>query len=133
MATVRDVVTAALYRLNIPGIGDDPSPEDADRALIGLNRMLHGWTARGLNYTHTDVALSDDFPLADQYIAGTVHLLTAEIAPEFSMRDPDPRQTEHWFRVLQGKLSDKPDASTIDKGLMRMPSRLWRGYGRFNY
>lgn len=46
---VRDVVTAALRKLNITNLGDDPDAEDADLAMTALNRMLKAWQNRGYN------------------------------------------------------------------------------------
>ena len=46
---VREVVTAALRKLNITNVGDDPDAEDAELAMTALNRMLKAWQNRGYN------------------------------------------------------------------------------------
>lgn len=55
--TVRDVVTRALRKAGICGIGDDPSADDAQTAMEELDMMLKSWQNEGYNlWTKTSMS-----------------------------------------------------------------------------
>ena len=45
MATVRDIVTAALQELGVIAAGETPSDSDAQIGLSGLNDLVDQWAA----------------------------------------------------------------------------------------
>lgn len=47
MATVRDLITSSLRKLNIVGAGQNMTAEDATDGLSNLNQMLSAWSADG--------------------------------------------------------------------------------------
>jgi hypothetical protein len=55
--TVRDVVTRALRKAGICGIGDDPTADDAQTAMEELDMMLKSWQNEGYNlWTKTSMS-----------------------------------------------------------------------------
>jgi len=55
--TVRDVVTRALRKAGICGIGDNPSADDAQTAMEELDMMLKSWQNEGYNlWTKTSMS-----------------------------------------------------------------------------
>lgn len=47
MTTARQIVTDALYKINVLGTGQSLSAEDADRGFRTLNQMLSTWSVEG--------------------------------------------------------------------------------------
>lgn len=63
MTTARDIVTQALKRIRVVGIGTGESApaEIANYVLGELNDMMHAWATLGVDVKHTDLAISDTF------------------------------------------------------------------------
>jgi hypothetical protein len=71
---VRDVVTAALNKLNVVAVGEDAEAEYAEHAMRALNRMLKAWQNRGCNIWAT-ASLSVTLTTAGSYIMSPVRPL----------------------------------------------------------
>jgi hypothetical protein len=80
---------------------------------------MHGWKARGVDVSHSDLGATDTFTLADQYKEGTIYLLAARLAPEFQF--PVAFDPTEYFRDLQAAYTTI-DTLTGPKALTRMPS-----------
>ena len=61
--------------------------------------MLFAWKLAGVDTTHAELTLADDFPLPPEYNEGTVYLLASRIAPNYSM--PANFDADDWFRKMQ--------------------------------
>jgi homospermidine synthase len=120
MTTARDIVHAALRKALVIGAGDDAAADDASDALFALNSMMHGWKARSVDVSHTDLALSDAFPLDAQFIEGTVYMLASRLAPDYQV--PQPFDADDWFRTLQAAYHT-PLEIAVENALTRPPSR----------
>jgi len=83
MATARDVITRSLLLIGAIEAGDAPSAEDASTGLDGLNEMLHAWEREGIDYQHTDLALSDSLTLDATQIEAVRYNLAVRLAPEY--------------------------------------------------
>lgn len=129
MATARDVVTGALRLIGVLAAGETAQAAEATDGLAALNRMMHGWKARGVDLAHTDLALSDTVALADEYREGLEHLLAVRLAPEYE-RPPAPGLVvvaEEAWRAIQLAYAAPIDL-TVETGLLRMPGAR-RGTG----
>lgn len=120
MTTVNEVVTAACRKIGVAGIETGVPAAYATAGLFALNAMMHGWKARGVDVSHTDVSLSDTFPLDDQYVEGTIYLLAERIGPEY--QKPAFFDADDWFRSLQAAYQTVPTL-TVPSALQRPPSR----------
>lgn len=129
MATARDTVTTALRLIGALASGEEPEAAEAGDGLAALNRMLHGWKARGVDLAHTDLALSDSLPLAAEFHEGAAQLLALRLAAEYE-RDLRPElvqaAAESWAAIRMAYAS--PIALTVEAGLLRMPGAR-RGTG----
>lgn len=91
MTTVRDIVTDALGRLNIFGLGDDLSSEEARAALTRLNDWLASLPTKdyavtdsaGVAYTYPTLKLSDSWPLAEKFVFGMKAILAKMMADQW--------------------------------------------------
>lgn len=99
MATALDIVHRALKKAAILPRGEVASAEDASDCLNSLNDMMHGWKLRGADTSHVTLALSDTFPLADEFIEGTVFLLASRISPDYQI--PPAFDADDFFRGIQ--------------------------------
>lgn len=122
MTTARDVVAGALRLIGALAAGETPDAPEAADGLDALNRMMHGWKARGVDLAHTDLALSDTVSLADEYREGLEHLLAVRLAPEYERpASPDLlRLGEEAWRAIQLAFTAPVDL-TVETGLLRMP------------
>ena len=82
--TASDLIGQAFRRLGVTAEGEQPSAEEASDALTTLNTMLHGFKADGIDYAHTDLALSSTVNFPDEELAMVRDLLANELAPGFS-------------------------------------------------
>lgn len=128
MTTTRDVITRALKELRVIGAGEEPETSEAEDALDKLNSIMHELSALGASYTHTELALGDDFPFDDELINSAVMWLAMNLTGIFGTgitqdqynQGLDGRETI-WAAYLT-----VPDSS-FDSGLYRTPSnrRYW--------
>ena len=119
--TVRDVCERALRKIGVAQgeIGGD----EMERATSALNDMLFAWKLAGVDTNHSQVTTSATFPLADEYIEGTVYTLAGRLSPDYVL--PPQFDADDFFRKIQAAYLTIT-ASTIDTALTRPPSRYWR-------
>jgi hypothetical protein len=120
MATVQDIVRAAYRKIGIVSTGENMPADYAEDGLFTFNAMLHGWKARSVDVEHTDLDLTDDFPLDAQFIEGTVYVLASRLSPDF--QTPQQFDADDWFRTLQAAYATVP-ALTVPAAVLRPPSR----------
>lgn len=129
MTTMLDIVTRAHRKI---GVGARDTPLEAHEAIEGnveLNSMLHEWVLRGVDTNHTDLDLTDDFPLSSPYEAGTVYLLASRLAPDFAV--PASFDPDSFFRAIQAAYM-VIDEVTVPNALKSPPSLKAR-YGTITY
>lgn len=61
MATVRDIITQALRRTGVVGIGREAKAQEADSGLFMLQGLIDGWFASGVLGALTDVYSTEDY------------------------------------------------------------------------
>lgn len=122
MATVSDLVTAALRKIGVVAEDETASADAMSNGVDTLNRMIHGWELRGVDLSWTDQVSTDTFALADQYHEGIVYLLAQRLSPDFEV--PAAFDADDWFRTFQAA-NITVTAATIPTALSRMPSQHW--------
>lgn len=120
MTSTLNVITATLRKLGVVATGENADADAAGEALFALNAMMHGWKLRGVDISHSDLTLGDNFPLADEYVEGTVYLLAARLSPDFML--PASFDADDWFRTFQAAYASIPTL-TPPYALTRPPSR----------
>lgn len=99
MTTMHDIINRAYRKINISGAGETLDAEMADEGLDALNDMLHGWKLRGVDLLHTDLGLTDPFPLAAEFREGTYYVLASRLSPNYQI--PPSFDPDKWFRAIQ--------------------------------
>lgn len=126
MTTALDVVTRALKKAAILPVGETATAEDAAHAIDALNDMMFAWKLAGVDTQHVALAMSDAFPLGDEFTEGTVYNLASRINPDYQA--PPAFDADDWFRKLQAAYAEAAAVDmTLDSALVRAPSRtgLW--------
>lgn len=123
MATVRDVISAALRKIGIVASGEEADADAAAEALFAFNAMFHGFKAHGVDLTYSDKTLSDDFPIGAHHIEGAVYLLASRLSPDYLV--PAQFDADGWWRMLQAEYATVPTL-TIPAAILRVPSRYER-------
>ena len=121
MTTTRDIVTRAFRKIGVVSEGEALDADTADAGLDALNMMLHGWKLKGVDLTHTNLALSDTFSLDPEYEEGTVYLLAARLSPDYMA--PASFDADDWFRGIQAAYMTIT-AATLPVALTTLPSKL---------
>lgn len=98
MATVLDIITRAMRKIGIVAHDENMTADQSLNALDTLNMMMHSWAITMPSWSHSDLALSDTFPLDPMFHEGVVYQLASRISPEYGQAGFDPDQ---WFRQLQ--------------------------------
>ena len=80
MATVQSIIIAALRKLAVASEDETPSDAMLANGLEAYNNMLSAWVLSGVDLEHTDQALTDTFPIGDEFREGTIYSLFSENA-----------------------------------------------------
>lgn len=99
MATVSDIVTAALRKIGVASQGDAIEAMDLQDAIEALNRMLFAWKLSGVDTTPTALAATDDFPLSPEYEEGTIYVLASRLSTDYEV--PQAFDADDYFRKIQ--------------------------------
>lgn len=99
MATARDIVHRAYRKIGIVAKDEALEGEDSVYGLEALNGMLHEWKLRAVDITHTDLGMSDTFPLGPEYEDGTTYMLAARISSDYET--PAHFDADDFFRAIQ--------------------------------
>lgn len=127
MTTMNDFIGRTLKKLTVQGIAESGDPDLTAHALDAFNMMAAAWKLRGVNIGHTDVTLSADFPLGQEFEEGAMYVLASRLSPDFQR--PLNFDADDWFRTLQAAFR-RPNRATIAPGLLNMPSQRFRNTGR---
>lgn len=82
MTTTRDIIERAYRKLGVVASDEAMTADQAESGLDALNAMMHGFALFGIDLEHADLALSDDFSLADRFHEASVYALAQRIAPD---------------------------------------------------
>lgn len=121
--TVQDLCQRALRKAGVIDISEPADGEDFAVALDALNDMLAAWKLSGVDVNYSQLSGGSTFPLADEFIEGTVHNLAARLSVDYQAPlgfDPDD-----WFRKIQAAYM-VIDTVALDAGLKNFPSQLHR-------
>lgn len=109
MATTLDIIQRALRKAKVLSHGATAEAEDAAPALEDLNMMLAAWMLAAVDITHVALALTDTFPLADEFEEGTVYMLASRIVVDFAF--PANFDPDDFFRKIQAAYAVVPDTT----------------------
>ena len=132
MATVRNIVTRSLRRINVTDAGEEAAAHDADAGLEAYNELFFGWVSEGVDTSPSELGLNDTFPLDKRHERGIVALLAVRLADDYD-QGVSPilaRDADTGWRALQADyVYIEPLRS--QEALQEMPSlrRFWRRFG----
>lgn len=118
MTTTRDIIERAHRKIGVVADDEEMTAQQAKNGLDELNAMMHGWNVFGVDVSHEDLVLTDDFSLSAQFIEGTVYQLASRLSHNFEVPGVD---SDRFFRALQAQYMGIERAS-FDTALTRMPS-----------
>lgn len=123
MATVRDIVERAYRKIGIVSTDEAMTADQAELGLNALNMMFHALVLEGIDVGWSDAELADQFALDARFDEGTVYMLAARIAPDFSRPGFDETR---WRQGLANAFLIVPEVA-IDRPLRRTGlQRGWR-------
>lgn len=120
MATTRDIVTRAFRKVGIIAFDEDMTAEEAALGIAALNDMMHAMELEGINLAHSDLDLSDPFPLESRFHEGIVYMLARRVSPDFNRPGIDD---DRFRRMLQAAFAIVPEVAS-PTALRYTPSQL---------
>lgn len=126
--TARNVIIRAAQRINVLANEETLTAAELDNGLTLLNLMLHGFRAKGIHYSHVDLAATDTVNVPDGLLDNVIWLFAEVLANEFA-RPQDPTDLERIRQAkneLQAAYYQVPPAPA-DEGLIR------RRLGTYNF
>ena len=99
MATVQSIIIAALRKLAVASEDETPSDAMLANGLEAYNNMLSAWVLSGVDLEHTDQALTDTFPIGNEFREGTIYSLAGRLSPDYVV--PAQFDADDWFRKIQ--------------------------------
>lgn len=123
--TANDLILSAFHRCGLISEDEGLTSEQTTRGLKLLNDMMAGWDAEGIQYQHTDLALTDTVNVPDQLLRSTALMLMDEVADEYgkALSDRQQMQVANAKLNLQSYYYKVPVAQT-DEGIVNR-----RGFG----
>ena len=117
MTTARDVIKEALEDNDEVPLGQDPTAVQSSHGMKRLNQLLHGLKGEGADVGYADIELSDDVPLAPEYIRPLVKVMAFElVSPSRTAPATLFREAEAAKRTLQAAFVEVP-LLKMDRGL----------------
>jgi hypothetical protein len=103
MATVRDIINAAMRKAKIIPLGDDPTAEEGAFGLDCYNDMMFAWEIEGLNLAHITQTLNDTVDLPDSHLEAVKLSLAERLADTYgaSLGPQDTRRAEEGRNALR--------------------------------
>jgi len=123
MASMRDIIIRAHIKVGIVAHDTDLTADEGNGGLEALNSMLHEWSLRGVNISHSDLELSDTFPMAAAYEDGAVYMLATRIAPDYEV--PVSFDADDFFRAIQAAYMTI-DTVSMPRAVTEVPSKKER-------
>lgn len=122
MTTGNDIVTSALQRIGVTGIGRAPAGEDMAASLRELNFMLDGWKSEGIDLEQNAVGSGTVLTTDAKYDETISMCLAMRLAPFYSVQATFGREASKKFKILSAAYHDPPTVA-LDPILTRMPSQ----------
>lgn len=82
-STAGDVIKDALHLLRVIDEEEGPTANQSARGLRVMNQMMHGWNTIGIQYVHTDLALTDTVNVPDEQILNVGLVLARALSLSF--------------------------------------------------
>lgn len=103
MATALDVITRAMRKLRVLGIGKDPKDAEAQEGLTELNNMLAEWAIDGIDIAHLTLILSDEIDVPDDHLTAIVLCLAARLGGTYgaALSEADAGSLDHRLAILR--------------------------------
>lgn len=120
--TAVQVVTDAFHKMGLISEDESLTAEQTSRGLGTLNDMMAGFEAEGVQYQHTDLALTDPVNLPDHLIWSLQWVLAEALSDEYG-KEWTPRQMIRADRAraaLQAYFYEVPQAK-LDEGTLNRP------------
>ena len=108
MATVRDIVEAALRKISVTPKGQSANAEDIKDGVYLYNAMMHGFVQSGYITSHSDQIAGDTSALPDAAKNGIAAHLSLLLSSEYNIAPP-PRvayEAEEGLGVLYAAIDD---------------------------
>ena len=128
MATVQSIIIAALRKLAVASEDETPSDAMLANGLEAYNNMLSAWVLSGVDLEHTDQALTDTFPIGDEFREGTIYSLAGRLSPDYVV--PAQFDADDWFRKIQAAYMTITDVEQ-PLALRRTSSQYSNGFYRY--
>ncbi len=126
MTTVLDVIERAHRKLGVSGQGEVLTAEMAAEGLDALNDLMAGWRLQGIDRVHRPIAATSElFPMAPEFVEGTVYLLASRLGPNYQV--PPSFDPERFLRQLQTAFLVVGEVE-MPAALARLPSSRRGGY-----
>lgn len=93
-STASDVITATMRKLNLISEVETPSSEQAAAGLLLLNKMMHGFSRKGIRYAHTDLTATATINMPDDLIDDLEWMLARRMADDGYGVALSPQQVE---------------------------------------
>lgn len=81
-STANDVITSTMRKLNLISEVEEPSAEQASAGLKLLNKMMHGFSRKGIHYAHTDLTATATVNMPDDLIEDLEWMLARRMADD---------------------------------------------------
>jgi hypothetical protein len=125
MATVRDIVDAAMRKIGVVAEDEALSADQAAHGAATLNRMIAGWELQGVIVGWRETGISEEIDLPLNLHEATVYCLAERLAPDYTRQAPDAAM---YFRQIQAAYLLVPDVE-VPRIVRRTPSqRRWTGW-----
>lgn len=82
-STARQVIEDALHYIRILGEDDSMTDSQAARGLRVMNQMMHGFNTEGVQYVHSDLALTDTVNVPDEQVRNVALMLARAMSLEY--------------------------------------------------
>jgi hypothetical protein len=128
-STANDVVTAALKKLNLISEVETPSAAQAADGLSLLNKMMHGFSRKGIRYAHSDLTGTQTVNMPDDLIDDLEWTLARRMADAgygVALTQQQAALMSQAHTTLQAAYFMRR-ASPVDSALRP------RGYGGYNF
>lgn len=120
MTTAQTIVERAFRKIGVKAEDEGLTADQLAHGLDTLNQMMHGWELWGIDTNHVDMASSTTFPLAAKFEQGTVHLLAAELSPDYQA--PANFDADQFLRLIQAQYLVIAEV-TMPSTLLNTPSQ----------
>lgn len=77
--TALEVITNAMIKLRVLGVGKEPKAAEAEAGMTELNNMVAEWAIDGIDLALPDLELTDDLDLPTDHLSAITLCLAARL------------------------------------------------------